>query len=71
MNHIVCKIVAFQGDDVEIEIEGKTITISKKYFPDGVRLKESFQMMLFNAKYPTTHEKQLTKSILEEILNGK
>lgn len=71
MNHIVCKILALHGDDVELEVEGQKITISKKQFPDGIKEKDSFQLILFSPKYPSLNEKQLTKSILEEILNGK
>lgn len=70
-NHLTCKIVAVKGEMVEIQIEGQTITLSKKFFSEVLSEKDQFQLFLFNPKCPNLNEKQLAKSILEEILNGK
>lgn len=71
MSKLNCKICAAHGDLIEVEIEGRKIELSKNAFPSGTKEKDEFQLYLHSNKYPTLDDKQLAKSILEEILNGK
>ena len=71
MNYLSCKIIAIKGDEVDVEIAHRRLTLDKKYFPTVLTDKDEFQLFLFNPKYPNLNEKALAKSILEEILNGK
>ena len=71
MSNLNCKICAAHGDLFEVEIDGQKINLSAKVFPVGAKEKDQFQLYLHSNKYPTLDDKQLAKSILEEILNGK
>lgn len=71
MSKISCKICAVHGDLIEVEIEGRKIELPANVFPAAIKEKDEFQLYLYSNKYPTLDDKQLSKSILEEILNGK
>lgn len=71
MSKLNCKICAKHGDLLEVEIEGEKVNLPACVFPSGTKEKDQFQLYIHSNKYPTLDDKQLAKSILEEILNGK
>lgn len=72
MNCPSLKIVSISEKEVKVEIEGQPLSLSKKYFPESLTLKNTFKLFLFNGRNPEKIEdKNLAKLILEEILNGK
>lgn len=71
MSNLNVKIGAKTGDLFEVEIEGNKLTLPISSFPSGAKEKDQFQLYLHSNKYPTIDDKQLAKTILEEVLNGK
>lgn len=71
MSKLSCKIGAVQRDEVEVEIEGRKINLPKSSFPSNIKEKDCFQLFIYSSKNPGVQDKDLTKSLLEEILNGE
>lgn len=71
MSKLNCKICAVHEDLIVVEIEGQKIKLPASVFPANVKEKEEFKLYLHSNKYPAIDDKQLAKSILEEVLNGK
>jgi len=66
------KIISITENEVIVEIEGQSLNLPRKYFPEGLTIRNGFKLFLFNPKNPEKIEdKNLAKLILEEILNGK
>ena len=66
------KIISISEKEVTVEIEGQSLNLDRKYFPETLTTRNSFKLFLFNQKNPEKIEdKHLAKLILEEILNGK
>lgn len=71
MAKLTCKIGAILGDEVEVEIEGRKVQLPKSSFPSNIKEKDQFQLFLYSSKNPGVQDKDLAKSLLEEILNGE
>lgn len=71
MNTLTCKIIAKKGKNVEVEIEGQPLIISKEYLPFPCQEGEELRLYFRNLKAADLETKEMAKYILEEILNGK
>ena len=65
------KILAKKGKIVEIEFEGQKISVPREYLPAESEEGDFVSFHFLSSSKASMQEKQLAKSILEEILNGK
>lgn len=67
--YLTCKIIEKKGEKVLVEIENQIINLPLNFFPN-IENKKQFRLYLWDNEESLTN-KNLAKTILEEMLNGK
>ncbi|AKM82163.1 MAG: hypothetical protein UT28_C0001G0354 [Berkelbacteria bacterium GW2011_GWE1_39_12] len=71
MSKLTCKIGVKTGDEIEVEIEGRKVSLPASSFPSCLKEKDQCHLYLYSSRSPGVDDRNLAKSLLEEILNGK
>jgi len=67
---LTAKIVEKKGKITQIEIEGQALCVPTEFLPEKVVAQDEVKIYFSTAADATVSEKQLAKSILEQIMNG-